>query len=160
CLWREYLLQLLVIWPRPFLKTARFASALVPLGVVTVNVWIPVPAPDAIVMVTGRFVAVPPVPMVAPTPLPLKVTAEAPVKSVPPIVAERFVPTAPEDGTMLVIAGTGARMVNPIVPLVPLGLVTNNVRVPVTATDAIVTVVGKLVAVPAVPIVAVIPVPL
>ena len=63
-----------------------------PMGVVTVTVRVPVNASAAIATVTGTLVAVPPDPIVAVTPEPLNVTAVAPVRFVPEIVAPTFVP--------------------------------------------------------------------
>src|SRR5437773_11998455 len=63
----------------------------VPAGVVTAKVRVSVAAPAAIVTMMGRLLAVPPVPIVAVTPLPLKLTAVAPSRSVPLRSAERRV---------------------------------------------------------------------
>jgi len=65
-----------------------------------VTVLDPVAALAVIVTVTGRLVAVPPAPIVAVTPVPLNVTAVAPERFVPAIVAENVVPCVPEDGAM------------------------------------------------------------
>src|SRR5215510_11259568 len=80
-------------------------GAEVPLGVVAVTVRVVNAAVGAIVMLTGKLVAVPPVPIVAATPLPLNVTAVAPERFVPAIVAETVVPCAPAFGVMDVIVG-------------------------------------------------------
>src|SRR5207247_3323777 len=85
----------------------------VPIGVVTVKVRVSVDAPAAIVTVMGRLVAVPPVPMVAVTPLPLNVTAVAPPRPVPLMVAGTLVPAATADGLIPV-------MIGPRVPATPL----------------------------------------
>src|SRR5207249_2564520 len=133
----------------------------VPGGVVTVTVRGPVPASGAIVTVIGRLVAVPPVPMVAVTPLPLKLTAVAPLRFDPLMVAGRLVPGAPEDGVIPVTTGSPDVTVKPLNPGdVPAGVVTAKVRVSVAAPAAIVTVMGRLLAVPPVPMVAVTPLPL
>jgi len=132
----------------------------VPIPVVTVSVRVSVDAPPAIVTVIGRLVAVP-VPMVAVTPLPLNVTAVAPFRFVPLMVAGTLVPGVPEDGLIPVIAGgAGEVTVKPVNGRdVPIPVVTVSVRVSVDAPPAIVTVIGRLVAVP-VPMVAVTPLPL
>ena len=110
----------------------------------------------------GRLVAVPPVPMVAVTPLPLNVTAVAPFRFVPLMVAGTLVPGVPEDGLIPVIAGgAGEVTVKPVNGRdVPIPVVTVSVRVSVDAPAAIVTVMGRLVAVPPVSMVAVTPLPL
>jgi hypothetical protein len=64
----------------------------VPTGVVTVTVRTPTVATLVIVMVIGRVVAVPPLPTTAVTPDPLNATADAPVRSVPVIVALTVAP--------------------------------------------------------------------
>ena len=107
----------------------------------------------------GRFVAVPPVPIVAVTPLPPKLTAVAPLRFIPLIVAGRLVPAGPEDGEIPVIAGSAATVKPLNGPDVPAGVVTVRLRVPANALGAIVTVMGRLVAVPPLPIVAVTPLP-
>src|SRR5438093_1269087 len=132
----------------------------VPIGVVTVKVRVSVDAPAAIVTVMGRLVAVPPVSMVAVTPLPLNVTAVAPPRPVPLMVAGWLVPAAPEDGLIPVIIGTDVTVKPLNAGDVPIGVVTVKVRVSVDAPAAIVTVMGRLVAVPPVPMVAVTPLPL
>jgi hypothetical protein len=58
----------------------------VPTGVVTVIVRNPSVDWGSIVIVRGKLVAVPPLPIAAATPDPLNVTADAPVRSVPVIV--------------------------------------------------------------------------
>ncbi len=63
-----------------------------PLGVVTVIVRVPTSAPASIVIETGKLVAVPKVPNVAVTPVPLNVTAVGMSKLEPEIVAEKVVP--------------------------------------------------------------------
>jgi hypothetical protein len=84
----------------------------VPPVVVTVTVRVPGDAPDAIAIATGKLVAVPPLPIVAVTPDPLNVTAVAPPRLVPEIVAATVVPEAPLDGLIPVIAGTPATIAN------------------------------------------------
>lgn len=68
----------------------------------------PVAAVELIVMLTGTVpvsALYPPLPIVAVTPEPLKVTADAPANFVPLIFAERVVPAAPEFGSIPVIVG-------------------------------------------------------
>ena len=73
--------------------TVKLAKRLaVPVSVFTENCRAPVAAPAAIVIVTGRLVDVPPVPIVAVTPLPENTMEVAPVRFVPVIVAAMFVP--------------------------------------------------------------------
>jgi len=133
----------------------------VPAGVVTAKVRVSVAAPAAIVTLMGRLLAVPPVPIVAVTPLPLKLTAVAPLRFEPLMVAPRIVPAAPEDGVIPVMTGPADVTVKPLNPGdVPAGVVTAKVRVSVEAPAAIVTLMGRLLAVPPVPIVAVTPLPL
>ena len=132
----------------------------VPLGVVTVKVRVSVDAPAAIVIVMGRLLAVPPVPIVAVTPLPLKATAVAPPRFDPLMVAPRLVPAVPEDGLIPVIMGPDVTVKPLKAGDVPAGVVTAKVRVSVAAPAAIVTMMGRLLAVPPVPIVAVTPLPL
>jgi hypothetical protein len=69
--------------------------------------------------------------MVAVTPLPLNVTAVAPVRFVPLMVAGRLVPVVPEGGVIPVIAGTpGAVTAKPVNGAdVPPAAVTVTVRV-------------------------------
>src|SRR5882724_6909753 len=76
---------------------------------VTVNVRAPVAASAAMATVTGRLVAVPPLPMVAVTPEPLNATAVAPFRFAPEIVAPITAPWLPLDGLIPVITG-GARI--------------------------------------------------
>ena len=59
----------------------------------------------AIVIVIGRLVAVPPPRMTAVTPVPLNVTAVAPVRFVPVMVADAVVPRAPIKGVIANTAG-------------------------------------------------------
>src|SRR5439155_991497 len=151
-----------VITGRACVTVKLLNGADVPLGVVTVTVLAPSPAPAAIVTVMGRLVAVPPVPMVAVTPLPLKLTAVAPLRLLPLMVAGTLVPGIPEDGLIPVIAGGAGEVTVKHVNGrdVPIPVVTVSVRVSVDAPAAIVTVMGRLVAVPPVPMVAVTPLPL
>ena len=82
-------------------------GVVVPPGVVTVMLRRPLAALAAIEIVTGSAVAVPPVPMVAVTPDPLKVTAVAPARSVPTISPPIIVPGAAEVGAIAEIVGPG-----------------------------------------------------
>src|SRR5437867_4478437 len=133
----------------------------VPAGVVTAKVRVSVAAPAAIVTLMGRLLAVPPVPIVAVTPLPLKLDSVAPAVFDPVTVAPRLVPAAPEDGVIPVMIGPPDVTVKPLkAGDVPAGVVTAKVRVSVAAPAAIVIVMGRLLAVPPVPIVAVTPLPL
>src|SRR5437879_62989 len=94
------------------------------------------------------------------SPLPLKLTAVAPPRLDPLMVAPRLVPAAPEDGLIPVIMGSDVTVKPLKAGDVPAGVVTAKVRVFVAAPAAIVTVMGRLLAVPPVPIVAVTPLPL
>src|SRR5437867_147330 len=133
----------------------------VPAGVVTAKVRVSVAAPAAIVTVMGRLLAVPPVPIVAVTPLPLKLTAVAPLRFDPLMVAGRLLPAVPEEGVIPVMTGPPEVTVKPLkAGDVPAGVVNARVRVSVAAPAAIVTVMGRLLAVPPVPIVAVTPLPI
>src|SRR3989442_189763 len=130
-----------VITGRACVTVKLLNGADVPLGVVTVTVLAPSPAPAAIVTVMGRLVAVPPVPMVAVTPLPLNLTAVAPFRFVPLMVAGTLVPGIPEGGLIPVIAGgAGEVTVKPVNGRdgpIPVGTV--SVRVSVDAPPQIVT---------------------
>src|SRR5213592_4376618 len=108
-------------------------------------------------MLIGRLVAVPPLPIVAVTPLPLKPTAVAPFRFAPLMVAGRLVPAAPEDGLIPVITGAGLAVTVKLLngAEVPAGVVAVTLRGPGGALAAIVTVMGRLDAVPPLPIVAV-----
>jgi hypothetical protein len=79
-----------------------------PTGVVAAKVRSPVDASGATEIVTGRVVGVPPLSIVAVTPVPLNVTAVAPCKSLPEIVALTAAPGAPAFGVIDVITGTVA----------------------------------------------------
>src|SRR5205809_570041 len=76
-----------------------------PAGVNTEKGRVPAGALASIVTVMGRLAAVPPVPIVAVTPVPLKPTAVAPFRFAPLMVAGRLLPAAPEDGVIPVITG-------------------------------------------------------
>src|SRR5437773_11079626 len=95
----------------------------VPAGVVTAKVRVSVAAPAAIVTMMGRLLAVPPVPIVAVTPLPLKLTAVAPPRSVPVIVAGRLLPAVPDDGVIPVIAGNSFAVTLFTTRAIPAGIV-------------------------------------
>ena len=77
----------------------------VPPGPVTETVRRPSAAIGLIEIAMGRVVDVAPVPIVAVTPDPLNVTAEAPVKSIPEMTPKRFDPVAPMPGLRPVIVG-------------------------------------------------------
>jgi len=116
------------------------------------------------VIVTGRPVAVPPVPMLTVTPLPLNVTAVAPVRFRPLIFEGTVVPAVPEGGVMPVITGNvppvGCCTVKPVNGAdVPAAVVTVKLRVSNVALVVIVMLTDRP-AVPAVPTIAVTPVPL
>ena len=81
-----------------------------PAALVTVTVRNPKPASRSIATVTGSVVAVPPSPIVAVTPAPLKVTAVAPDRPVPEIVAVIELPWTPLDGEITVTVGRLAVM--------------------------------------------------
>jgi hypothetical protein len=68
----------------------------VPVGVFTENCRAPVAALVAIVICTGKLIAVPPGSIVADTPVPVNTMDVAPLKLVPAIVAFMIVPCAPE----------------------------------------------------------------
>src|SRR5207247_2032001 len=125
-----------------------------PCGAMTLTLRAVRGALDAILIVTGRLISVRPVPMVAVTPDPLKTTAVAPVNPVPLTVAPSVLFTTPEFGLMPVITGRAGVTVKPLNggADVPLGVVTVKVRVSVDAPAAIVIVMGRLLAVPPVPI--------
>src|SRR2546422_920420 len=89
----------------------------VPPGVVTVIVRGPGGALGSIVIITGRFVAVPRLSMRAVTPLP-KSAAITPSRLVPVIVALRIVLWAPELGIIPVIVGTQLLMLSVIFPVI------------------------------------------
>src|SRR5207249_3358690 len=112
----------------------------VPAGVVTAKVRVSVAAPTAIVTMMGRLLAIPPVPIVAVTPLPLKLTAVAPPRFDPLMVALRLVPAAPEDGLSPDLMGSDLTVKPLKAGDVPAGVVTAKVRVSVAAPAAIVTV--------------------
>ena len=98
----------------------------VPFGVATVRLRVVNSAVEPIVIVAGKLVEVPPAPIVAVTPLPLKVTAVAPDKFVPVIVADTVEPCAPEAGDIPVIDGPPNTLTAnaALVALPPSGLVT------------------------------------
>lgn len=79
-------------------------GALVPEGVVTVNVRAPVAAPAVMVMSADTLPAALAV-IAAVTPVPEKVTAVAPVRLLPVMVADTVVPRVPLAGVMAVIEG-------------------------------------------------------
>jgi hypothetical protein len=143
-------------------STVNVWVLLVPPGVVTLTVWAPVVALDAIVQVALTEVAVG-VPLITQvTPVPLTFTAVAPVRLVPVRVTAGAVPCVPELGAIEVSVGAGADefTVNVLVLLVPLGVVTLTVWAPVVALDAIVQVAWTVVAVGVPVITQVTPVPL
>jgi hypothetical protein len=76
-----------------------------PPGSVTVTVRGPTGASAAITMVTGMLVSVPPLSILPVTNPPLNVTAVAPIKFVPTIVAGTVVPRASDLGDMEIICG-------------------------------------------------------
>lgn len=80
-------------------------AAETPASVVTVKVRAPAVAPAAIVMDTGSMLSVPPLPIDAVTPDPLKVTAVAALKKLPLMVADIVVPSAPLEGVIPVGIG-------------------------------------------------------
>ncbi len=134
-------------------------GAEVPTGVVMEIVLRPRDACGSMVMVIGRLVAVPPLPMVAATPPPLNVTEDAPDKPDPVIVTPRVVPCAPLPGESAEIEAKGVTL-NPLnADEVPVGVVTVTACTPREAPDATETVTGRVVGVPPVLIVAVTPVP-
>ena len=80
----------------------------VPAAVVTVKLCVSGVALVVMVMLTDRPVAVPAVPMIAVTPVPLKSTLVAPVRSVPVIKAGSVVPIVPDVGSIALTTGTDA----------------------------------------------------
>ena len=137
-------------------------SADVPALVVTVKLRVSVIARGSIPMLTGRFVDVAPLRIVTVTPVPLKVTAVAPVRFCPLIVVGMAVPAFPEDGVMPVIIGVaGDSTVKPVNGAdVPAAVVTVKLCVSGVALVVMVMLTDRPVAVPAVPMIAVTPVPL
>jgi hypothetical protein len=85
-----------------------------PPGVVTATVRTPRKALWLIEIVTGKYVPVPPVPMLAVTPDPLKLTAEEPARFEPEIEAGKLVPGAAAFGVMPVMTAKGGPTVNPM----------------------------------------------
>src|SRR5260370_1265301 len=77
----------------------------VPFEVVTVTVRLPNAAVDRTVIVIGKLAARPPPQIAAVTPVPLKVTAVAPTKLVPVIVAGKLLPVRPAGGAIVVSVG-------------------------------------------------------
>ena len=73
-------------WVFSTVKPANGAET--PEDAVTVTVRVPGAASEAMAIVTGRLVAVPPAAIVPVTPVPEKVTAVAPVRLTPVIVDE------------------------------------------------------------------------
>ena len=76
----------------------------VAIAVVIVRVRVDCDASESIVIVIGTLVAVPPLSIVAVTPVPLKRTSSALFKFVPVTVADIVEPTKPNDGLMAVIS--------------------------------------------------------
>src|SRR5207237_10266744 len=111
--------------------------------VFTVKVRVSVAAPAAIVIVIGRLVAVAPVPMVAVTPLPLKLTAVAPSRFDPLMVAGRLVPAAPEEGVIPVMIGPDVTVKPLNAGDVPAAVVTVKVRDQMSVASAEVQAVGQ-----------------
>jgi hypothetical protein len=132
----------------------------VPDGVVTVTVRSPTAAPEATEIVMGKVVWVPPLPIVAVTPVPLNVTAVAPARVVPVIVPLVVAPGVNEFGeiSVIVIADPTVKPLNGAD--VADGVVTVTVRNPSAAWGVIEMDIGRTVAVPPLPMVAVTPVPL
>ncbi len=81
-------------------------GAEVPFGVVTVNVLEPMEAVGIVVIVIGKAVSEPPAAMLAVTPFPLKITAVAPLRCNPLIVADTIVPCTADEGPIDVTLGT------------------------------------------------------
>ena len=75
----------------------------VPFGVVTLTLRRPLAAPGATVILTDNTVAVPPAEMLAVTPAPVKLTAVAPDKFAPTMVAATVVPVSARPGSSAVI---------------------------------------------------------
>jgi hypothetical protein len=84
-----------------------------PIGVITVTVRSPSAAPEETVILTGRVVAVPPLPIAAVTPVPLIMMAVAPVRLVPVIVPSPADSGVKEFGVIAVIV-IGFTTVNPL----------------------------------------------
>ena len=148
------------VWPEVTVNPENGID--VPAEVVTTIVRRPMAAPCAIVMLTGKDVSVPPVPIAAVTPDPLKLTKLAPDRFTPEIVAEGVEPGIPPVGLIPVIAGCVPPVtVNPENgDDVPEAVVTVTVRKPDGAPLTIVIVTGRDVVVPPLPMAAVTPLPL
>ncbi|PYS27714.1 MAG: hypothetical protein DMG11_15495, partial [Acidobacteria bacterium] len=133
----------------------------VPPGVVTVIVRGPGGALGAIVIMTGRLVAVPlPLPIGAVIPVPLNLTWVAPFRLSPMILAATVVAWAPEVGVITVITGTdGFTVKQQNGGDVCVGVASVTVRDPRVASAAIVIVTGRFVAVPPLSMRAVTPLP-
>ena len=109
----------------------------VPMGVVTVKVRSPAAAPADTEIVIGRLVPVPPLPIAAVTPVPLKVTAVAPDRLAPVIVARTVAPTIAELGDIDVNV-MGAPTIKPLYGAdIAVAVVTVMVRSPVEACGVI-----------------------
>jgi hypothetical protein len=111
-------------------------------------------------IVIGKLVDVPPPSTIALTPVPMNVTAEAPARSMPSIIAPTFAPGPAEFGLMPVIVDGGAT----VKPLnggdVPADAVTVTDLVPKDAAGSIEMDTGRLVDEPLPRMLAVTPVPL
>jgi hypothetical protein len=133
-----------------------------PEVLVAVTVRVPNGAPPATVTFIGRLVDVPPFPIVAVTPVPLNVTAVAPLRNAPEITAENDVPGAPDGGDIPLITGDGwvtlKLLKGPEVSPPPALMV--NVRAPAVAAESTEIVTGTEVSVTPLPIAAVTPAPL
>src|SRR5687767_2262175 len=121
----------------------------VPAGVTTVKERVPPPIDNEMLISTGKLVSVAPLAMVAVTPVPANVTAEAPLRFVPVMVLDTFVPRTPALGLIDVIFG---RLVAPTVnPSKEFDIVFKvasvNVRGKIAAFHAVVIVIGRLVSV-------------
>jgi len=124
-----------VITGEPIVKPMN--GAVTPPGVVTVTVREPGAAPASIVTATATLAAVAAV-TDAVTPVPPIVTAVAPERFWPEIVAETVVPGAPEEGERLVITGIATAKPGKA-SLVPPGVAKVALRGPNVAPGAIVT---------------------
>jgi hypothetical protein len=112
-----------------------------PAAARTVNVWAPVAAPLAILIATGTCVSVPVPEILAVTPAPEKVTALAPDRLLPVMMAFTASPRVPMLGLMPEIVGAACCTVKTTfrgLLVVPPGVVTVKLRDPTAALGSIV----------------------
>lgn len=140
--------------------TPNEIELLVPAGVVTETLLVPTRAVEAIVNDALSDVALTTLVESIVIPVPDNTTLVWPArKSVPVRVTGTVVPRAPVGGLMEVNVGAGAPTVNVTGPPVPAGVVTETLRAPRVASDAILNVVDNELDVLTVTVPIVIPVP-